>query len=117
MLVPIPDGQGRRRWSVRGAGRILAVFEHPESGRLIVTEARCPHAGAPIQDGWIQHDSVVCPWHRYRFDPADGQCRNSTRYRLPVYPTVVHEGRWYAEVPFNPLGDRGYPRGRHNPPE
>jgi nitrite reductase/ring-hydroxylating ferredoxin subunit len=112
MLVDIGEPGGRRRWSVVGAGRVLAVFVDPASGDLVVTDGRCPHAGAPMQDGWLYDGSVVCPFHRYQFDPATGRCRNADRYRLPVYPTVVRDGRTYADVPFNPLGPSAYPKGR-----
>jgi nitrite reductase (NADH) small subunit len=112
VLVEIGQPEGRRRWSVVGAGRVLAVFVDPATGDVVVTDGRCPHAGAPMQDGWFHLGSVVCPFHRYLFDPQTGRCRNSARYRLPVYPTVVRDGRVYADVPFNPLGPAIYPEGR-----
>ncbi|OIJ65485.1 Rieske (2Fe-2S) protein [Streptomyces mangrovisoli] len=113
MLVDICDRQeSRRRFTVEGAGRVLAVFWDVVAARPVVTDGRCPHAGAPLQDGWLYHGAVVCPWHRYRFSPEDGACENTDAYRLAVYPVTLTDGRFVAEVPVNPLGTAAYRAGR-----
>lgn len=114
MVVDIcrPEDRPRRRFPVTGAGRVLAVFWGREADAPVVVDGRCPHAGAPMQDGWLYQGAVVCPWHRYRFSPVDGSCANNGRYRLPVYPVTMRAGRFVAEVPFNPLGSGVYPTGR-----
>jgi nitrite reductase/ring-hydroxylating ferredoxin subunit len=112
MLVDICAVEDRRRWfTVEGAGRVLAVFRDRDTADTVVVDGRCPHAGAPMEDGWLHDGAVVCPWHRYRFSPRDGRCENNARYRLPTYPTTVVNGRVIADVPFNPLGTAGYPGG------
>lgn len=112
MLVDICAVEDRRRWfTVEGAGRVLAVFRDRDTAATVVVDGRCPHAGAPMEDGWLHEGAVVCPWHRYRFSPRDGRCENNARYRLPTYPTTVVNGRVIADVPFNPLGTAGYPGG------
>lgn len=112
MWVEIGVADGRRRWCVERTGRILAVFADPHNGLPIVTDARCPHAGAPMQDGWLDGGAVVCPWHRYRFGSQDGICENHPSYRLPIYPTSMHDGRIVADVPHNPLGVSHYRSSR-----
>lgn len=107
-----PEDSRRRRFAVEAAGRLLAVFWPRGAEAPVVTDGRCPHAGAPMQDGWLYGGAVVCPWHRYRFSPEDGSCANNGRYRLPVYPVSMSDGRFVADVPFNPLGSGSYPRGR-----
>ena len=115
MLVDICAVEDRRRWfTVEGAGRVLAVFR--DTAATVVVDGRCPHAGAPMEDGWLHDGAVVCPWHRYRFSPRDGRCENNARYRLPTYPTTVVNGRVIADVPFNPLGTAGYPGGSRRTP-
>ncbi|MBI1320799.1 MAG: Rieske 2Fe-2S domain-containing protein [Candidatus Hydrogenedens sp.] len=37
-------------------------------GTLHACSARCPHAGGPLQDGFLRGTSVVCPWHGWSFD-------------------------------------------------
>jgi nitrite reductase/ring-hydroxylating ferredoxin subunit len=92
-----------------GAGRVLAVFRDRDTAATVVVDGRCPHAGAPMEDGWLHDGAVVCPWHRHRFSPRDGRCENNARYRLPTYPTTVVNGHMIADVPFNPLGNRRLP--------
>jgi nitrite reductase/ring-hydroxylating ferredoxin subunit len=106
------EDRPRRRYAVTGAGRVLAVFWDRAAAAPVVVDGRCPHAGAPMQDGWLYQGAVVCPWHRYRFSPVDGRCESNGRYRLPVYPVTVRGGRFVAEVPFNPLGAASYPDSR-----
>ena len=42
-------------------------------GDLIVAKDLCIHRGAPLTNGWIKDDSIVCPYHGYRYDSA-GHC-------------------------------------------
>ena len=32
----------------------------------------CPHRGAPLQDGYVVEDVLVCSWHRSVFSLLDG---------------------------------------------
>ncbi|WP_460072974.1 Rieske (2Fe-2S) protein [Streptomyces sp. YKOK-I1] len=105
--VEVGEPEGRRRWTVRGAGRILAAFSDGE--QVVLVDGRCPHAGAPMGDGWLQDGQVVCPWHRYRFSPSDGTCLSNSQYTLVTYPTYVVDGRRLADVHSNPLGEGSYP--------
>ena len=39
--------------------------------------ATCPHSGARLCEGWLDMQGrVVCPLHKYRFDPANGGKRS-----------------------------------------
>lgn len=104
VAVPIGDGGGRAQWVVEGAGRRLAVFL--VDGRPVVVDARCPHHEAPLDEGWVEGGRVVCPWHRYSFDAATGECVNRPRLRMRVYPVHRVDGELVAEVPRDPLGLR-----------
>jgi nitrite reductase/ring-hydroxylating ferredoxin subunit len=35
-------------------------------------DARCTHAGAPLFEGKIEDDLIICPWHGARFRIVDG---------------------------------------------
>ena len=63
-------GGGASRCFVVG-GRRVAVFRS-ETGWVAVDD-ECPHAGAPLSDGWLEDGCVVCPWHGARFDAATGE--------------------------------------------
>jgi len=49
--------------------------------------AACPHAGAPLCDGWLDAlGRIVCPDHKYRFDPMNGRNASGEGYKLYTYP-------------------------------
>jgi nitrite reductase/ring-hydroxylating ferredoxin subunit len=96
-LVPLGDGPGDA-WEVRAEdGRRFAVFA--VEGGYRVTDARCPHNNGPLAQGWVRDgETVVCPWHWYRFDLDTGACQTQPSYRLATYPVVERDGRWFADV-------------------
>jgi nitrite reductase/ring-hydroxylating ferredoxin subunit len=52
--------------------------------------ALCPHAGAPLCDGWLDAmGRIVCPLHKYRFDPANGRNTTGEGYKLFTYACEV----------------------------
>jgi len=42
------------------------------SGRLCVTDAKCPHLGGPLNEGTLQGSTLTCPWHGSEFDVCTG---------------------------------------------
>ena len=53
-------------------GRDLVLYRG-EQGQAIALDGYCPHLGASLAQGTIEHDQITCPLHRWRFD-ADGIC-------------------------------------------
>ena len=56
-------------------------------GQLAALHNECPHHGALLSEGTIEHGRVVCAWHGWSFDPKTGaELRNplgsATVYRL-----------------------------------
>jgi nitrite reductase/ring-hydroxylating ferredoxin subunit len=89
---------GRSSWTIQHGGRGFAVFLVGE--RCYVTDARCPHNGGPLQQGWIRRGrELVCPWHWYSYDLESGQCRTAGGYRLGCYPVAERDGELYADIP------------------
>lgn len=62
---------------VRRADRVFALAE------------TCSHFGAPLSEGSLVGDSIVCPWHSSRFDLADGHVINGPA----VHPQPCLEAR------------------------
>ena len=83
----IPAGEGRR--FTAGAAEV-AVFR-TRDGALYAVDDRCPHRGAPLSDGLTGSGQVICPYHAYRFQLADGSCVQDPGCRLRTYP-VREEG-------------------------
>ncbi len=67
-LSAIPPGEGRE-FSVDGVD--IAVF-HLRDGSVRATQARCPHRDGPLADGLTGGNTVVCPFHAWKFDLTTG---------------------------------------------
>lgn len=50
----------------------LALFR-TESGAIQLIDAMCPHLGAHLGHGQVQGETVVCPFHGWKFN-GDGYC-------------------------------------------
>jgi len=58
--------------------------------------ATCPHTSAPLCEGWLDaRGNIVCPLHKYRFDPANGRNVSGEGYKLRTYPVEIKEGLIY----------------------
>lgn len=67
---------------VRHRGRLFGVGEH------------CAHLGAPMVEGWLYRDGLVCPWHGSIYDLETGEpLRGPSTHPLPCFETRVREGR------------------------
>ena len=88
--------RSRGRALLRLQGLELAVFDH--GGELFAMEDSCPHAGASLCGGRIEHGQVHCPAHGLRFDLRSGQMRG-TGLAVRVYPVREHQGRLQLVLP------------------
>ncbi len=71
-----------RGFEVAGAPAI--VFRH--RGELVALGGRCPHRGAPLGEGTVADEMIVCPWHQSCFRIADGTvARGPSAMPLPAY--------------------------------
>lgn len=61
----------RKPRSVRIGDREIVVFR-TESGELGALPDRCPHRGARLSRGHVDGESLVCPYHGWRWD-TDGR--------------------------------------------
>lgn len=68
---------GARPREVELCGRRLVVFR-TASGLGALDDA-CPHRGAPLSQGRVEGDAVVCPYHGWRWDREGRGVTPSTR--------------------------------------
>lgn len=104
----LPEG-GRK--VVRVEGESILLVRH--QGQVYAVAARCPHMGAPLQNGRLTDDgAIVCPWHRSAFDLRTGDVRDWTPWppavgaalgalrrerALPVFAVKIeNESIWVA---------------------
>jgi len=79
------------------AGKRIGLVKR--QGAVYAFTAACPHAGAPLCEGWLDAQGrIVCPLHKYRFDPVNGRNTTGEGYKLFTYKTEVREGELYVAL-------------------
>ncbi len=62
--------------------------------------AFCPHSGAPLAQGLLHDQRIICPWHMAAFDVETGnQCEPPGLDGLTEYAVMVDGGDVVVEVP------------------
>jgi nitrite reductase/ring-hydroxylating ferredoxin subunit len=79
-------------------GAALAVF-NAGGGRFFACAPTCPHEDGPLADGWVEGDTVVCPWHGFDFDLKTGECLAEQGLSVPVYRVRVVGGMLEVDLP------------------
>lgn len=49
------------------------VLYRNQKGQIVALKDQCPHRGAALSQGWIEEDSIRCPYHGWKFQ-SDGKC-------------------------------------------
>ena len=69
------------------------------NGSVYAFTALCPHASAPLCTGWVDPlGRIVCPEHKYRFDPANGRNTTGEGYKLFTYPTELRNDEIFVGI-------------------
>ncbi|MGB7251912.1 MAG: FAD-dependent oxidoreductase [Phormidesmis sp.] len=90
------DGE-MRQFSVADKEILVAKSE----GKFWAIAAHCSHYGAPLVDGVLQGDRVVCPWHNACFSVQSGvQLEPPGCDDLAQYAVEVDSGALYVKLPL-----------------
>ena len=86
----LPQG-GMRRVEANGAGILLS---RSSGGGVCAISSVCGHFGGPLEQGDREGDTVVCPWHKSRFDLRSGEVIDGPAvFPQSRYETRVRDGR------------------------
>lgn len=85
-----------------GETGIILIREQQE---VKAFQSKCPHSGAPLEQGAIYGDRLVCPWHKANFSLNDGSlCEPLALSDLKRYPVRVENGMVQVDPePLPPL--------------
>lgn len=90
-VIALNDLPDRQPTKAKIADTELLLIRDGESVRA--WQAKCPHAGAPLEQGAICGDKLVCPWHKAVFSLEDGHmCEPLALADLKQYPLRVENG-------------------------
>lgn len=83
---------------VSGIGEV-AIARLSDGSAYVAFEPRCPHALGPLAEGKRHGDSIVCPWHFFRFDLKTGKMPGPTSIlELRRYPVTVKDNQIFIEA-------------------
>ena len=91
----LPDGLANHQLiEVVIAGKRIGLVKKQDA--IHAFAATCPHAGAPLCEGWVNPlGRIVCPLHKYLFDPANGRNTSGEGYKLFTYPIEIRGAELY----------------------
>jgi NADPH-dependent 2,4-dienoyl-CoA reductase/sulfur reductase-like enzyme/nitrite reductase/ring-hydroxylating ferredoxin subunit len=69
-------------------------------GRFHAVGATCPHYGAPLAEGALCGERLICPWHHASFDVTTGDLLEPPAFdALPSYQVLIEGGRVIVALP------------------
>ena len=94
-MEAIPEG---KPIEVQVGERAICLLRKAET--LYAFAATCPHSGGRFCEGWLDPlGRVVCPLHKYRFDPVNGRNTSGEGYKLRTYPVELRGDAIFVALP------------------
>jgi len=90
-------GQGK---AVVFDGRMVAVFRTTDGWYAI--DDLCPHMGASLAEGYLDGDSVSCPWHAWRFCIKDGSWEDNPQTKVDCFEVKIEGNEVLVRENKNP---------------
>jgi nitrite reductase/ring-hydroxylating ferredoxin subunit/uncharacterized membrane protein len=79
---------------VRASAEGVAIVLLRSADGVVALAGRCTHRGAPLDEGTLEDDCLVCPWHGSTFDVHDGSVRRGPATRpQPTFEVRERTGR------------------------
>lgn len=69
------------------AGRAVCLAN--VEGELRAVDNVCPHRFGPLGQGWLEGESVVCPWHSWTFHMKTGVGEFPANTSVAVFPLRI----------------------------
>ncbi len=68
------------------------------NGELSALDNLCPHQQASLGQGWIEGETVVCPWHAWTFNVKTGISEFPGDECVSVFPVKIEGSEVLVEV-------------------
>jgi nitrite reductase (NADH) small subunit len=76
----------------------VAICVANVSGELSALDNVCPHRQGPLGEGWLEGDSVVCPWHSWMFHAKSGVAEYPEGERVIAFPLKIEGDDVLVEI-------------------
>lgn len=105
------DGE-MKQISANGTEILLACV----NGKFHAVAAHCTHYGAPLVDGVLNGERIVCPWHHACFNVTTGDLEEPPALdSLPCFPVRVENGKVLVHIPHDAKDRRTSPMTKRQP--
>src|SRR6476469_7555273 len=69
-------------------------------GQCYALAAHCTHYGAPLAEGYLSGDRIVCPWHHACFNARNGNLEEPPALdSLAAYPIRIEDDEIFVDLP------------------
>jgi len=86
------------------------------NGKFHAVAAHCTHYGAPLVDGVLNGERIVCPWHHACFNVTTGDLEEPPALdSLPCFPARVENGKVLVHIPDDAKDRRTPPMTKRQP--
>jgi nitrite reductase/ring-hydroxylating ferredoxin subunit/uncharacterized membrane protein len=88
--------EGQMRKVELDAGPVLVLRR---AGKLFAISNVCSHAGGPLDEGKMEGNTVICPWHGSRFCVLDGSVEGGpATFNQPAFTVCERHGKVEVKV-------------------
>ena len=67
-------------------------------GTIYALDNTCPHSGAQLTDGWVDAETVTCPWHAWEYDVTTGKLVGNSEVAVASYPSEVRGDEIFVDI-------------------
>ena len=78
-------------------GKRISIFN--VGGKFYALDDSCGHRGAPLSEGSLDGNVVICSWHGFVFDVTTGNCATSSTIKQATYPVKIEGQDILIELP------------------
>jgi NAD(P)H-dependent nitrite reductase small subunit len=92
-VADLPPGKGVE---TTVDGRPVALFN--VEGAYYALSNTCPHRGGPLGQGFVEGQTVTCPWHAWTFDVSTGENVVNPELKVACFVTKVEDGQVFVKA-------------------
>jgi len=107
-VTVMPEAELQNDKPVRAEHTGVPILLVRRGDRVFAMAETCSHFGAPLSEGKLDGDSIVCPWHASRFALLDGHVINGPAvHPQPCLEARIRNGNIEIRKPNSDLPESG----------